>query len=138
MYVDSLTASGCLYLFFPTLYASTKLSMDAIKQIYASGFSRIPVYGKDVNDVLGIVFVKDLVFIDPKESVPLLEFVHVFARAAHRVWADATLGEILSVFKKGGIHMALVYDVNNTGPVRVYILYIEELRSFHFLFKHCG
>lgn len=107
-----------LLFFVPTLYASTKLSMDAIKQIYASGFSRIPVFGKDANDVLGVVFVKDLVFIDPKESVPLLEFVHVFARAAHRVWADSTLGEILSVFKKGGLHMALVYDVNNTGPVR--------------------
>ncbi|KAF1335595.1 hypothetical protein FI667_g1061, partial [Globisporangium splendens] len=90
--------------------------MDKIKKMYNSGFSRIPVYGKDVNDVLGIIFVKDLVYIDPKENVPLQEFVHVFARAAHRVWADSKLGEVLSVFKQGGIHMALVYDVNNTGP----------------------
>lgn len=92
--------------------------MDTIKKVYSSGFSRIPVWGKDVNDVIGIIFVKDLVYIDPKENVPLHEFVQVFARAAHRVWADSKLGEILTVFKQGVIHMALVYDVNNTGPVR--------------------
>lgn len=92
--------------------------MEAIKRVYSSGFSRIPVLGNDGHDVLGIIFVKDLVYIDPKESVPVLEFVHVFARAAHRVWADSTLGEILSAFKRGSVHMALVYDVNNTGPVR--------------------
>ncbi|KAJ0404752.1 hypothetical protein P43SY_005576 [Pythium insidiosum] len=87
-----------------------------IKKIYQSGFSRIPVWDRDQNDVIGVIFVKDLVLIDPKEEVPMRDFVRVFARAAHRIWADATLGDVLKTFKAGHVHMALVYDVNNSGP----------------------
>ncbi|DBA02543.1 TPA: hypothetical protein N0F65_011015, partial [Lagenidium giganteum] len=94
----------------------SKLSMDMIKKIYKRGFSRIPVYDKDPNNIVGIIFAKDLVLINPKEEVPLQQFVQVFGRGAQRVWADSTLGEVLRVFKKGGVHMALVYDVNNSGP----------------------
>lgn len=67
--------------------------------------------------MIGIVFAKDIVYVDPKAQVPLREFAHVFARAAHRIWADSTLGEALKFFKSGSNHMALVYDVNNTGQV---------------------
>ncbi|RLN51444.1 hypothetical protein BBJ28_00011649 [Nothophytophthora sp. Chile5] len=87
-----------------------------LKMIYNSGFSRVPVWNKDPNDVVGIIFVKDLIYVDPKAEVPLLAFARVFAVAAHRIWLDAVLGEVLSVFKMGSTHMALVYDVNNSGP----------------------
>ncbi|TMW60487.1 hypothetical protein Poli38472_000529 [Pythium oligandrum] len=93
------------YVFWPT-----------IKRIYQSGFSRVPVWDKDPNDITGVFFVKDLVLIDPTEGVPLEDFARVFARAAHRVWSEAKLGEVLKAFKAGNIHMVLVYDVNNTGP----------------------
>ncbi|RLN44439.1 hypothetical protein BBO99_00000879 [Phytophthora kernoviae] len=69
----------------------------------------------DQNDVVGIVFTKDLIYVDPNEGVPLIAFARVFAVAAHRIWLDAQLGEVLSVFKMGSTHMALVYDVNNFG-----------------------
>uniref|UniRef100_A0AAV1T5M3 CBS domain-containing protein n=1 Tax=Peronospora matthiolae TaxID=2874970 RepID=A0AAV1T5M3_9STRA len=86
-----------------------------LKVIYNSGYSRIPVWKKDPNDVVGIVFTKDLIYVDPNENVPLIAFARVFAVAAHRIWLDAELGEVLSVFKMGSTHMALVYDVNNWG-----------------------
>ncbi|KAL4096216.1 hypothetical protein PRIC1_009578 [Phytophthora ramorum] len=95
---------------FPTMKFYT------LKMIYNSGFSRIPVWNKDPNDVVGIVFTKDLIYVDPNEDVPLLAFARVFAVSAHRIWLDAQLGEVLSVFKMGSTHMALVYDVNNAGP----------------------
>lgn len=91
--------------------------MDLLKQIYCRGFSRIPIWDKDENDIIGIVFAKDIVYVDPKAEVPLREFAYVFAHAAHRIWADSTLGEALRFFKTGSTHMALVYDVNNSGPV---------------------
>jgi hypothetical protein len=95
------------------------LDMATIKTVYQSGFSRIPVWHKDEHDIVGVFLVKDLVMIDPKEgNVPLLDFVQVFGKAAHRVWADATLGDVLKAFKGGNTHMALVFDVNNNGPVR--------------------
>ncbi|CAH0477896.1 unnamed protein product [Peronospora belbahrii] len=87
-----------------------------LKLIYNQGYSRIPVWNKDLNDVVGIIFTKDLIYVDPNQEVPLMAFARVFAVAAHRIWLDAKLGEVLSVFKMGSTHMALVYDVNNTGP----------------------
>jgi len=100
-------------------HASTQLTMDTIKFIYQTGFSRIPVYDKDKNDIIGVFLVKDLVMIDPRGNVSLYDFVQVFAKAVHRVWADATLGDVLKSFKSGNTHMALVYDVNNSGLVGV-------------------
>ncbi|CAH0493916.1 unnamed protein product [Peronospora farinosa] len=98
------------------LYASTILNMEVLKMIYNNGYSRIPVWNKDQNDVVGIVFTKDLIYVDPNQDIPLMAFARVFAVAAHRIWLDAQLGEVLSVFKMGSTHMALVYDVNNSGP----------------------
>lgn len=99
-------------------HTDTRLDLEMLKAIYNSGYSRIPVWKKDPNDVVGIIFAKDLIYIDPYANVPLIAFARVFAVAAHRIWLDAELGEVLSVFKMGGTHMALVYDVNNWGPVR--------------------
>ncbi|KAL3673836.1 hypothetical protein V7S43_001524 [Phytophthora oleae] len=99
-----------------SLPASTILTLETLKMIYNNGYSRIPVWNKDPNDVVGIVFTKDLIYVDPNQDVPLLSFARVFAVAAHRIWLDAKLGEVLSVFKMGSTHMALVYDVNNSGP----------------------
>ncbi|OWZ21741.1 Metal transporter [Phytophthora megakarya] len=96
----------------------TILNLETLKMIYNSGYSRIPVWNKDPNDVVGIVITKDLIYVDPNQKVPLMAFARVFAVAAHRIWLDALLGEVLSVFKMGSTHMALVYDVNNSGPVK--------------------
>lgn len=99
-----------------SLSTRTTINLETLKMIYNSGYSRIPVWNRDPNDVVGIVFTKDLIYVDPNQDVPLLAFARVFAVAAHRIWLDAQLGEILSVFKLGSTHMALVYDVNNAGP----------------------
>ncbi|ETW01997.1 hypothetical protein H310_06515 [Aphanomyces invadans] len=99
-----------------TLPGSTKLTQATIRDIYHQGFSRIPVWGKNIHDIVGIIFVKDLIFADPAEETTLLHFVHVFGRGVHRVWPDSTLGEVLQAFKMGRTHLALVHDVNNAGP----------------------
>ncbi|RHY10349.1 hypothetical protein DYB36_011019 [Aphanomyces astaci] len=99
-----------------TLPGSTKLNLATIREIYHRGFSRIPVWGNHINDIVGIIFVKDLIFADPTEETTLLHFVHVFGRGVHRVWPDSTLGDVLQAFKMGRTHLALVHDVNNAGP----------------------
>lgn len=37
-------------------------------EIFKSGYSRIPVFDKDRNDVAGLILAKDLLFIDPDVS----------------------------------------------------------------------
>lgn len=47
------------------------LDFRTIKQIYDSGFSRIPIYEEDKNNVVGILHVRDLTFIDPEDCIPV-------------------------------------------------------------------
>ena len=58
---------------------------------------------------------KDLIFIDPEDEVPIRNFVQIFGRGVHVVWPDDRLGDVLTELKKGRTHMALVRDVSNTG-----------------------
>ncbi|KAG7399882.1 hypothetical protein PHYBOEH_007743 [Phytophthora boehmeriae] len=101
---------------FLTLLYGSRVSAFLCHVCFLNPVDLFCLWNKDPNDVVGIVFAKDLIYVDPNENVPLIAFARVFAVAAHRIWLDAKLGEVLSVFKLGSTHMALVYDVNNSGP----------------------
>jgi metal transporter CNNM len=90
-----------------------KLSFDTIGKIFKTGYSRIPIYEVSRNNVIGLLFVKDLIFLDPEDEVPIRSFIHIFGRSVHVVWPDDTLGDVLAELKKGRSHMAVVRDVNN-------------------------
>lgn len=66
------------------------------------------------DNVIGLLFVKDLIFLDPDDEIPIRSFVQIFGRGVHVVWPDDTLGDVLAELKKGRTHLALVRDVNNT------------------------
>lgn len=51
------------------------LDYNVLKTIFRSGFSRIPVFDKDRNDIVGILLTKDLLLIDPKVYI-----CHLFKR----------------------------------------------------------
>ena len=65
--------------------------------------------------MIGLLFVKDLIFIDPEDETRVADFVQIFGRGVHVVWLDDTLGDVLRELKRGKSHMALVRDVNNTS-----------------------
>jgi metal transporter CNNM len=96
--------------------ASELLNFNTITEIFRSGYSRIPVYEKDRHDVVGILLVKDLIFVDPDDATPVRHFIQIFGRNFHLLWPDDKLGDVLRLFKTGKSHMAIVRDVNNTGP----------------------
>ncbi|RHY44715.1 hypothetical protein DYB38_011318 [Aphanomyces astaci] len=103
------------------LVSTAKLNADTMRDIYHSGFSRIPVWRKTRNDIIGLLFTKDLVFIDPEDAIPVEEFIQIFGRGVHRVWPDANLGDLLKAFKMGRSRLALVQEVNNTGAGDPYL-----------------
>jgi len=95
------------------LNVDERLSFDVIATIFRTGYSRIPVYEISPNNVIGLLFVKDLIFIDPEDATPIRSFVQIFGRGVHVVWPDDKLGEVLNELKRGKSHLALVRDVNN-------------------------
>ena len=98
------------------LNASDLLDFRKITEIFKSGYSRIPVYEKDKHDIIGILLVKDLIFVDPDDNTIVRNFIQIFGRNFHLLWPDDKLGDVLRLFKTGKSHMAIVRDVNNDGP----------------------
>lgn len=95
------------------LDAEDRLNFDCIEKIFKAGYSRIPIYHITKNNIIGLLFVKDLIFIDPEDETPVKSLVQIFGRGANVVWPDDDLGMVLKELKKGRSHMALVKDVNN-------------------------
>ena len=85
---------------------------DVVAKIFKMGYSRIPVYEISKSNIVGLLFVKDLIFMDPEDELLVKNFVQIFGRGLHVVWADDHLGNVLKLLKRGS-HMALVRDVNN-------------------------
>jgi hypothetical protein len=108
------------------------LDFKKITEIFKSGYSRIPVYETDKNDIIGILLVKDLIFVDPDDKTLVKDFIQIFGRHFHTLWPDEKLGEVLKFFKTGKSHMAIVRDVVNTGPEDPYfeikgVLTLEDI-----------
>jgi metal transporter CNNM len=116
------------------LKSDEKLNYETIARIFKTGYSRIPVYEVNKvrvvraieaavfrdssnlslfqNNVVGLLFVKDLIFIDPGDETRVSDFIDIFGRGVHVVWPDDKLGDVLRELKLGRSHMALVRDVN--------------------------
>ena len=101
------------------LSVDEKLSFETIARIFRTGYSRIPVFEVSRNNVIGLLFVKDLIFIDPEDDTPVRSFVQIFGRGVHVVWPDDNLGDVLAELKQGKSHLALVRDVNNDDDKQI-------------------
>ncbi|KAE9051585.1 hypothetical protein PR001_g1312 [Phytophthora rubi] len=87
---------------------SAMLDRVLIHSILASGFSRVLVHGDSVNDIIGTIHVKDLIFVDPKESTLLSSFFQIFGRTTRAVAPDCRLSALLHTFKSESAHLVLV------------------------------
>lgn len=77
-------------------------------EIIDSGYSRIPVYGEDLDEILGILYVKDLMTLAKKGTtdIPLKNIL----RKAYFVPDTKSIVEILNEFRDQQVHMAIVLD----------------------------
>ena len=48
--------------------ASVRLNFEHMMDIYKSGYTRIPVYERDPQTIIGILYTKDLILVDPGEG----------------------------------------------------------------------
>merc|ERR1719226_334076 len=92
------------------LSEDTRLGYDTIREIFETGFSRVPVYGKDKNDYIGLLYTKDLMLADPEDEMLLGDFIRIFNRRVETFQKSTKLPTVLSIFKKGKTHMGLVRE----------------------------
>ncbi|XP_057794061.1 DUF21 domain-containing protein At1g47330-like isoform X2 [Salvia miltiorrhiza] len=82
------------------------LNLETLNAIMTMGHSRVPVYYKNQNNIIGLILVKNLLAVDPDDSVPLRKML---IRKIPRVSEDMPLYDILNEFQKGHSHIAVVY-----------------------------
>ncbi|XP_055387807.1 metal transporter cnnm-2-like [Condylostylus longicornis] len=92
------------------------LDFDTAAQMITSGYSRIPVVDKSsLQCIVGLLYTKDIALIDPSLHLPVRTVLSMFGRAVYGVDVDAPLLAVLSEFKKGQSHLAVVREVVDDG-----------------------
>ncbi|KAH7981783.1 hypothetical protein HPB52_001093 [Rhipicephalus sanguineus] len=91
------------------------LDFETVSQIIGQGYTRIPVFDGDRNNVVGLLNIKDLAFVDPEDEIPLRTLCEFYNHPVTFVFEDETLVNLLNEFKKGQSHMAFVRRVNTEG-----------------------
>ncbi|KFM01414.1 Metal transporter CNNM4, partial [Aptenodytes forsteri] len=91
------------------------LDFNTMSEIMESGYTRIPVYEDERSNIMDILYVKDLAFVDPDDCTPLKTITKFYNHPVHVVFHDTKLDAMLEEFKKGKSHLAIVQKVNNEG-----------------------
>ena len=87
-------------------------------------YSRMPVYGENLDNILGIVFVKDLVALPPGAEPPLTTLM----RSAYFVPESKHASELLKELQRKQAHMAIVVDeYGGTGGLVTVEDLLEEI-----------
>ncbi|CAL1288843.1 unnamed protein product [Larinioides sclopetarius] len=89
------------------------LDFETVSEIIKQGYSRIPVYDGDRSNVVALLNIKDLAFVDPDTQTPLKTLCEFYNHPVNFVFEDTTLDVMLNEFKKGRSHLSLVRRVNN-------------------------
>ncbi|XP_030625321.1 metal transporter CNNM4-like [Chanos chanos] len=97
------------------IHADAVLDFNTMSEIMESGYTRIPVYDEERSNIVDILYVKDLAFVDPDDCTTLKTVTKFYNHPVHFVFHDTKLDAMLEEFKKGKSHLAIVQKVNNEG-----------------------
>ena len=89
-------------------FEGNKTINEVWDEILENGFSRIPVYNETIDDIIGILYVKDLMehIKNGDLNLPISEFV----RSPYYVPETKSIIEILKEFRTLKVHIAMVLD----------------------------
>ncbi|MEE8143157.1 MAG: hemolysin family protein, partial [Planctomycetota bacterium] len=82
---------------------------DVIPKAIACGHSRIPVYRKDIDDIVGVLYVKDLLrYVGDEQQCRMP--VEKAVRKVNFVPESKKIGELLAEFRAERFHIAVILD----------------------------
>lgn len=99
---------------------TSTLNFETVSEIMKRGYSRIPVYDSVRDNVVALLNIKDLAFVDPDTDTQLRTLVEFYNHPVNFVYEDTTLDVMLNEFKKGRAHLAFVRRVNSDEDVDPY------------------
>ena len=108
------------------------LDFKTMREIYESGFSRIPVYEGDKQNIVGLLFVRDLAFVDPDDETPLTSLLSFYNHEVQFIFNDARLDDILQEFTQGKSHLAIVQCIHTETEGDPYYEILGKFSKSHY------
>lgn len=112
----------------------TCLTRDTLNQIYQKGYSRIPIYEKERNNIVGILMSRELILVNPEKMlISIRQLFKVLIKNVIEIPVDTKLEPVLNCFKKGHSHMGIVTELvpkagEDEGDIKIVgILTLEDI-----------
>lgn len=80
---------------------------ELMTRIRESGHSRFPVYSESIDNVIGVLYVKDLIYSLGRKEIPRLDAI---IRKAYFVPESKRIDTLLREFKRRHLHIAIAID----------------------------
>lgn len=91
---------------------NTQLDHKILREIYSKGFSRIPIFDKSKDNIVGILMARDLILINPdKALITLKQLSSIIIRDVIAIEDIDKLEPLLGYFKKGLTHIGIVTQI---------------------------
>jgi metal transporter CNNM len=91
------------------LEINTLLGHKTLREIYSKGFSRVPIYEKTKDNIVGILMSRDLILINPdKQLITLKQMSSIIIKDVIAVGNKDKLEPLLGYFKDGLTHIGIV------------------------------
>lgn len=81
---------------------------DAVQTVMLSGHSRLPVYEETIDNIIGLLYAKDLLRLNVENSRP--ESIRELLRPAYFVPEAKKVDELMREMQERGVHMVIVVD----------------------------
>lgn len=86
------------------------LTFDAMLEIYKKGYTRIPVYRRTKSHVIGLLYTKDLIMVDPEDDLPVDRVLEFCSRELLSVDSDTSLDLMFQQVESGRSHLYFVQN----------------------------
>jgi metal transporter CNNM len=108
----------------------SRIDEELLKEIYLSGYSRIPVFEGTRSNIVGLLMSRDLLVVNTNDQVlSLRQIGGLLLRDVITIQHDTKLELVLKEFKKGRSHMALVTQPTDDqlGKDTIGIITLEDV-----------
>lgn len=91
---------------------NSNIDQNLMKKIYSEGYSRIPVYQGNRDNIVGILMARDLIMINIDINIVTIKQISsIIMRDVLLIDQGTKLQPIMSYFKKGDTHMGIITQV---------------------------
>ncbi|CCI45140.1 unnamed protein product [Albugo candida] len=92
------------------IHSQAVITTTLLQELRQRGFSRVPIFDESPDDIIGILYLKDLILLDPAKETAVIDVIQRRKRNIVRVDGSCSLNALLEKFKSIGRSSILVEE----------------------------